>query len=176
LPRAGMDPARALAAPQATLMSAIANGILKHQLDWTMISIGLAFGAFLIVVDQILQRATSNLRLPALATGIGLYLPPTVSVTLVIGAILSWIVMRQIVRRDDTARAEAERRGILIASGFIVGESLIGVITAAIIGATGRQDALALVGPGFATTSTVLGGIAFLMVCVGFVSALLRTG
>jgi len=168
LPRPDMDPSKALAAPQATLMSAIANGVLGHKLDWTMIGFGFAFGAGLIVIDLILKRTTTNLRLPALAAGIGLYLPASVSVTLVIGAVISWISGRALSQRSAEQKAAAEQRGVLLASGLIVGESLIGVIVAAIIGATGRQDALALVGPGFETTAIWLGAIAFLAVCVGF--------
>jgi putative OPT family oligopeptide transporter len=168
LPRPDMDPSKALAAPQATLMSAIANGVLGHKLDWTMISIGFAFGAALIVVDLILKRTTTNLRLPALAAGIGLYLPATVSVTLVIGAIISWLAQRALSQRTPEQKAAAEQRGVLLASGLIVGESLIGVIIAAIIGATGRQDALSVVGSGFETTATWLGAMVFFVVCVGF--------
>jgi putative OPT family oligopeptide transporter len=168
LPRPDMDPSKALAAPQATLMSAIANGVLGHKLDWTMIGFGFAFGAGLIVIDLVLKRTTTNLRLPALAAGIGLYLPASVSVTLVIGAVISWIAGRALSQRSAEQKAAAEQRGVLLASGLIVGESLIGVIVAAIIGATGRQDALALVGPGFETTAIWLGAIAFLAVCVGF--------
>jgi putative OPT family oligopeptide transporter len=168
LPRPDMDPSKALAAPQATLMSAIANGVLGHKLDWTMIGFGFAFGAGLIVIDLILKRTTTNLRLPALAAGIGLYLPASVSVTLVIGAVISWIAGRALSQRSAEQKAAAEQRGVLLASGLIVGESLIGVIIAAIIGATGRQDALAMVGPGFETTAIWLGAIAFFAVCIGF--------
>ena len=169
LPRAGMDPGRALAAPQATLMSAIATGILGHSLDWTMISIGLVLGVVLILVDVTLRRRTRSLRLPVLATGIGLYLPGTVSGTLVIGAALSWLTAR-----TTSADAGAARHGMLLASGFIVGESLIGVLLAAIIGATGREDAVALVGPGFAPVASVLGTVGFVVVCAGFVRAIGR--
>jgi putative OPT family oligopeptide transporter len=174
LPHAGMDPSRALAAPQATLMSAIAKGILTRQLDWTMVFIGLALGAALILVDEVLRRGTTTMRLPVLAVGIGIYLPATISVTLVLGALLSWIITRGIAKRDQGARAKTEHRGILIASGLIVGESLIGVVTAAVISATGRQDALALVGTDFAATAAVLGSIAFLTAYVGLIVALLR--
>ena len=56
LPRPGMDPGQALAAPQATLMSAIATGIFTHNLDWTMILTGVGLGAVLIGVDLLLAR------------------------------------------------------------------------------------------------------------------------
>ena len=166
MPRAGMDPARALAAPQATLMSTIARGIFLHRLDWTMITIGLALGATLIGTSALLRRR--GLSLPVLAVGIGLYLPPTVTATLVIGALLSWLTDRA--ARD---RGEARRRGTLIASGFIVGESLLGVALAGVIGATGNEDALAIVSAGFAPAATWLGFTAFVLVCALFCRAIL---
>ena len=171
LPRAGMNPAEALAAPQATLMAAIASGILGHTIDWTMISIGIVFGIVLIGVDVVLRRRTRTLRLPVLATGIGLYLPPTIGSTLVIGACLAWLA-RRLTPRDRPAAGE--QQGVLIASGFIVGESLVGVMVAAVIGATDRQDALSLVGPGFAPVATVLGMVCFVAACAWFVRAIGR--
>ncbi len=159
LPRPGMDPARALAAPQALLLSTLARGIFLHQLDWSMILTGLGLGAILVGVDAVLRRRGGSL--PVLAVGIGLYLPPTVTVTLVIGALLSWALARGRV-------AESGGRGVMLASGFIVGESLMGVALAAIIGGTGAENALALVGPDFAGTATLLGAIAFVAVCLWF--------
>jgi putative OPT family oligopeptide transporter len=169
LPRSGMNPVQALAAPQATLMAAIASGILGHTIDWTMISIGIVFGIVLIGVDLALRRRTRALRLPVLATGIGLYLPPTIGSTLVIGAGLAWLAKRMTLR--DRAAA-GEQQGVLIASGFIVGESLVGVLVAAVIGATGRQNALSLVGPGFKPVATVLGLVCFMAACSWFVRAI----
>ena len=187
LPRAGMDPARALAAPQATLLSTLARGIFLHQLDWTMILIGVALGAILVTADMALRRRGRSL--PVLAVGIGLYLPPTVSVTLVIGAVLSWIIGRVLAAREglvpgtpgrlataatDPMLDKRRRRGVMLASGFIVGESLMGVGIAAAIGGTGREDVLAVVGPGFAGTAEWLGAAAFVVVCAGFVRTILR--
>src|SRR3954447_22707594 len=94
-----MDPSQALAAPQATLMSAIAIGIFTHHLDWSMILTGVGLGAVLIVLDLLLARRGGAARLPPLAVGIGIYLPPTVSVTLVIGAVLGWLIDRALRRR-----------------------------------------------------------------------------
>jgi putative OPT family oligopeptide transporter len=138
LPRAGMDPGQALAAPQATLMTAIATGIFTHKLNWTMILIGIALGVVLIAIDEVLRRRRGSARLPVLAVGIGIYLPPTISSALVVGAVLAWCLLRAERRRatargDDVrlALAHAERRGTLLASGLIVGESLVGVLLAA---------------------------------------------
>ena len=79
MPREGMDPGQALSAPQAALMLAIARGIFSHQLNWTMILIGMAVGVGLIAVDAIMQRTCRVARMPVLAVGIGIYLPPTVA-------------------------------------------------------------------------------------------------
>ena len=173
LPRPGMDPARALAAPQATLMTVLATGILGGRLDWTMIAIGVAFGAALIAADIALRRRGA-FRIPVIATGLGLYLPPTVSVTIVIGSVLSLVARR---RRDPLGAprgGDAERTGTLFASGLIVGESLAGVAVAALIAFTGRPDAAALVGPGFAPFATAFGLAAFAFVAVTFVRAATR--
>jgi putative OPT family oligopeptide transporter len=174
MPRPGMDPARSLAAPQAVLLSTLARGIFLHRLDWTMILIGLALGAVLVTIDAGLRRYGRSL--PVLAVGIGLYLPPTVGVTLAIGALLSWVAGRMIARRDagDRSTEPARQLGIMLASGLIVGESLMGVALAAIIGGTGDEDALALVGPGFAGTAGWLGAIAFVLACTGLVGAVVR--
>ncbi|WP_171886989.1 OPT/YSL family transporter, partial [Pseudomonas aeruginosa] len=66
LPREGMDPGQALAAPQATLMTAIASGIFHDALNWNMILIGVALGIALILVDLLLRR-TGKACLPVLA-------------------------------------------------------------------------------------------------------------
>jgi putative OPT family oligopeptide transporter len=175
LPRPEMAPEQALSAPQATLMTAIAQGIFTHQLNWTMVEIGLATGAILILIDEILRRRGGAARLPVLAVGIGIYLPPAVTVPLVIGAGVGWLSNRAL-RRHAVAKGldfvnladRPQRRGVLLASGLIVGESLVGVLIAAIIGATGGQTPLALVGKGFAPAAEWLGFGAFLLACFAF--------
>ncbi|MFJ1301367.1 OPT family oligopeptide transporter [Pseudomonadota bacterium AL_CKDN230030165-1A_HGKHYDSX7] len=173
LPRPGMDPDQALAAPQATLMLAIAQGIFTHHLNWTMILIGMAIGAALIVIDQILKSACAVARLPVLAVGIGIYLPPTASAPIVVGAFLAWVLSRRLRRRAEAegesyeAHADApNRRGVLIASGLIVGESLVGVLLAGVIGFSGQDAPLALVGAGFEGTARWLGLAVFAVVAV----------
>ena len=175
LPRPGMAPEQALSAPQATLMAAIAQGIFSHKLNWTMVEIGLATGVVLIIVDELLRRRGGKARLPVLAVGIGIYLPPAVTMTIIIGAVVGWLIDRAL-RRHAKARGVAfpdlagrpQRRGVLLASGLIVGESLIGVMMAGLIGGTGNQAPLALVGPGYPPTDEWVGLIAFLAACYGF--------
>jgi putative OPT family oligopeptide transporter len=172
MPRPDMDPTQVLSAPQATLMATIATGIFTHKLDWTMLLIGVGLGIVIIIVDALLKMRGGKVRLPALAVGLGIYLPPTVTVPLAIGAILGWIVERTLKKRVAARQTEsdqadhARRRGVLIASGLIVGESLMGVILAAIIGFTGKDAPLALVGDSFSVASQWLALIVFIGVCV----------
>ena len=168
MPRPGMDTAHALAAPQAALMAAIAQGIAGRSLDWTMIGIGVALGAVLVGIDAVLRARTRTLSLPVLGTGIGIYLPPSVSVTLVVGAAVALAVGRSWRRAGEAEREAAASRATLVASGLIVGESLVGVVIAAVIGGTGRQDAMALVGPGFTPAATVLGLVVFVALALTF--------
>ncbi|OZI74205.1 OPT family oligopeptide transporter [Bordetella genomosp. 12] len=183
LPRPDMDPDRALSAPQASLMLAIARGIFLRDLNWLMIVIGMGVGVALIAVDEVLRRCCEVARMPVLAVGIGIYLPPTVSAPIVVGAVLAWWLER-VLRRRAVARglplaeyaAAARRRGVLLASGLIVGESLVGVLMAAVIGAAQQDAPLALVGPGFAATAEWLGLAVFVAVVIGFGRRVLARG
>src|SRR5690606_39477121 len=90
LPRGDMDPTQALAAPQATLMITIATGLFAHTLDWSYILTGVAGGIVVIILDILLTRHP-RLRLPPLAVAMGLYLTPTISTSLFVRAVLSWL-------------------------------------------------------------------------------------
>nr|WP_311527609.1 oligopeptide transporter, OPT family [uncultured Ralstonia sp.] len=175
LPRVGMDASQALAAPQATLMTAIATGIFTHQLEWNMVIAGVVIGVLLIAVDWALKQRGGVARLPVLAVGIGIYLPPTISTVLVTGAVLAWVIEKILAKRAQAAGvpyaryAEVpNRHGVLLASGLIVGESLVGVLMAAVIGATGKDAPLAIVGASFEGTAQWLGLIVFALVCWAF--------
>jgi len=175
LPRTGMDAAQALSAPQATLMTAIATGIFTHKLEWNMVVTGTIVGAILIAIDWVLKRRGGAARLPVLAVGIGIYLPPTVSAPLVIGAVLAWVIEKILAKRAQAAGVPYERyaevpnrHGVLLASGLIVGESLVGVLMAAIIGTTGSDAPLALVGASFEGAAQWLGLIVFALICWTF--------
>ncbi|MGY0483221.1 OPT family oligopeptide transporter [Endobacter medicaginis] len=178
MPHPGMDPEHALAAPQATLMASLASGVVLGSQDWTPIVQGVGLGALLIAVDLILRRAGArrHLRLPPLAVGIGLYLPPEVTVALVVGAIASAVIAHSLRHRPEAARNAAENRAVMLASGLIVGESLMGVVLAGIVGGSGRDDLLALVGPGFAPGATVLGAAVFCAVTLWFAFSVIRRG
>ena len=184
LPREGMNPEAALSAPQATLMSKIADGIFTGQIEWRYILTGVGLGVFLIAIDELLKRRGGVARLPVLAVGLGIYLPPAVDTPLVVGAVLAWWVQRQIKKRAannntnaDDALKTSERRGVLFASGLIVGESLIGVLLAIVIlvsVGSGHSDApLAIVGEHFGATAQWLGLAVFLGVTAWFAKRLI---
>ncbi len=158
LPRPDMNPEHALAAPQATLMTMIAQGIFSSNLAWEYIYFGIGLGVVIVVIDSLLKSYTKNLCLPPLAVGIGIYLPPSLQTPLVVGAVMGYFLERAIKSSEQEA---AKRRGTLFASGLIVGESLVGVLIAAVIAVSvsvgGSDSPLALVGEDFALTAEFLG-------------------
>jgi putative OPT family oligopeptide transporter len=136
-----------LPAPQATLISALAQGVIGGKLEWTMIGIGAAIGVGLIVLDAALG-AMKKLRIPPLAVGIGIYLPMSATFAVVIGAVISHWYHRRAQKAPNPERAE--QLGTLVASGLIVGESLWGVLNAGLIVAFSKDAPLALVPEEFA--------------------------
>ena len=166
MPRAGMNPAQAMSAPQATLMTSITQGIFEHKLQWQYILSGVAIGVALIVVDVLLKKTSrGRRRLPVLAVGMGIYLPPSINMPIIVGAFLAAFLRSRIRSRygaDSEKRvAAADRIGTLFAAGLIVGESLIGVILAFIIVVSvtnGGSDApLAIPLENWGTTAAWLG-------------------
>ena len=160
----GADPAHALPAPQAGLISALAQGVITNNIDWSLIAIGAGIGVAIIILDEILGMAKKGPRLPPLAVGLGIYLPTSTTLMVVVGALVgAWFDRRA--ERGPNGDA-VKQLGILLASGLIVGESLLGVIIAAVVAFSGNTSPLALVGDAFATPSIWIGGIAFVAVTV----------
>ncbi len=161
------DPNRAaisadpLPAPQAALISTLARGVLNAELDWNMIGIGALVGLACIVIDETLG-ALKLIRLSPLAIGIGIYLPMDATQPVVVGALIGWFYDRAMNRRSNAEMAK--RFGVLLASGLIVGESLLGVLNAGLIVATGSAAPLALVGAGFAGPARWVGVLLFALV------------
>ncbi|HYW32009.1 MAG TPA: oligopeptide transporter, OPT family, partial [Gemmatimonas sp.] len=162
-PNIGVLSENALPAPQATLISALAQGVIGGNLDWGMIGIGAVVGVALIVINAIL-KATGRGSLPPLAVGIGIYLPMSATFAVVVGAAVGHWYNKRALRSSQPTRAE--RLGTLVASGLIVGESLFGVLTAGLIVATANDAPLALVGEDFAP-ARILGLVGFVLLVVG---------
>jgi putative OPT family oligopeptide transporter len=148
--------------PQATLISALAQGVIGGNLDWPSLKIGAAIGVALIVLDEILGLF-KVLRLPPLAVGIGIYLPMSATLPVVIGAVIGHLydLWTRRTKNPDYSR----RLAVLIASGMIVGESLWGVIFAAIVWLANTDAPLALVPADYAPANWIgLGAFAGLLV------------
>lgn len=157
----GAHGAQPLPAPQATLISALAQGVIQGKLDWGLIGIGVLTGAAIIIADEVLG-ISRRMRLPPLAVGIGIYLPASTTVPVILGAVLGHYYDRA-AERGRTPEM-TKRFGVLLASGLIVGESLCGVLLAGIIVASGNATPLSLVGDSFAAASNAIGTIAFIAV------------
>ncbi|WP_341208567.1 oligopeptide transporter, OPT family [uncultured Sphingomonas sp.] len=157
MPGAGPN---ALAAPQAALISALAQGVLGGNLNWAMIGWGALAGVAAIALDEALGRA-ERLRLPPLGVGLGIYLPMSATLTVVVGAVIGHLYDKRADARPD---AEAAKRlGVLTATGMIVGESLWNVVFAGIVYETGTETPLALV-DGFEGPALVAGTLLFALV------------
>lgn len=152
----------ALAAPQASLFAAIAQGVLGGDLRWDLVAAGAGIGVGIVILDMIL-RASGRFTLPPLAVAMGIYLPVTLVLPAVIGAVIGHFWNRMAAR---TARPEfTARMGVLLATGLVVGDSLFGLVFAGAVGAVGDPARLAIVGEAFAPTSEWI-GVALLVALV----------
>jgi len=172
-PREGMDAAEMLDAPQATLMSSVAQGVFARDLPWTMIFIGAVVAVAIIVLDQILKSKGSSFRTPVLAVAVGIYLPIELSVPIFIGGVIAHLAGRAAKAanpgNEEAAAKAAEHRGLLFSSGLITGEALVGILLAIPFAAAQSTDVLKI--PGFDGIAPVLGLVAF----AGFVYWLYRS-
>ena len=142
-PNIGVISASPLAAPQATLISTLAKGVISHNLDWKLVGYGAALGLLLVIVDFVIKKASGDrYSLPPLGVGLAIYLPSAVTAPVVVGAVTGWLFERAV--ENATWGETAKRIGVLIMSGFIVGESLFNVGLAGLIVATGVGEPLAI--------------------------------
>lgn len=141
----------ALAAPQATLMASVAEGVFSGNLPWDMVYIGMGIGILIILADQFQKRRKSDFRIPILAVAVGIYLPFELDSAIMLGGLISWIVQRFLSQKEKSGgknhvekSKNSEQTGLLIASGLITGEALIGIILAIPVAVYGRSDVLKL--------------------------------
>jgi len=151
-PRTPVHPA-SLTAPQATLMAAVAQGVFHGGLPWTMVFIGMGVAAAIIALDTILEKRNSEFRTPVLAVAVGIYLPFQLSTPILVGGLIAWAVQRSLRKRAAAEgpaaaalSADVEQRGLLLASGFITGEALVGIAMAVPIVIASRADVMAFWG------------------------------
>jgi putative OPT family oligopeptide transporter len=151
-----------LAAPQAGLISSLAKGVISADIDWSLIQTGACIGVAIIVLNEILSRTTRHMSIPPLAVGLGIYLPTQSTLMIVVGAVAGWFFDRA---ADRTAKPEsAKQLGVLLASGLIVGEGILGVVISAIVVFSGKDAPLGLVGPSYEMAGIIIGGLAFAII------------
>lgn len=170
-PRPGMDPSQMLAAPQASLLSAVVNGVLTRNLDWDMVLIGCGVAVIIIVIDEFLRRV--NMSLPCLAVGLGIYLPGEITTPIILGGFISYLVKRSAAGKLKTKAAVKDQhtchqRGVLMACGMVAGSALMGVILAIPFVIAGNSNALAIVPPQFAFFANCIGVVIVILLCLWF--------
>jgi len=154
-----------LPAPQALAMKGIVEGIFGEDMNWPMVIFGMELAVLLIILDK-----------PVLPIAIGLYLPFSLTIPIMLGGIVHFVVDRTIEQRYDMVKGgmedEATRskklekvkerihnKGVLFSSGLIAGEALMGIVLAVFVVA---NMPLALIGEPI----VILGVIFFLFLAV----------
>lgn len=107
-----------IAAPQASLMSMVAKGIMENKLPWSLVLIGVTFG---VMVEL--------MKIPVLPFALGLYLPIPLSTGVVIGGIVRTLVDKKF-KNDEIKLKNQTEKGILLASGLVAGDALMGIVIA----------------------------------------------
>lgn len=158
---------KALAAPQASLISSLVNGVFGTGVNWGLLGLGVGIGAVVIAIDEILGRTTQGrMHLPPLAVGMGMYLPISLTLMIPLGAFIGRAYDAWAERTANPERAK--RMGTLLATGLIVGESLFGVVFAVIVGAAGgdSENPMAIMPDSFEPIGNILGVVVFAAIIV----------
>ncbi|MEP1033327.1 oligopeptide transporter, OPT family [Ekhidna sp.] len=117
-----------LAAPQATLMMSVAQGIFSGGLPWNIIYVGAGIAIAIIIIDQYLKSKGSGFRMPVLAVAVGLYLPFELDSSIFVGGVLAYFLTKATKGNKNIERGN--NAGLLLASGLITGEALMGILGA----------------------------------------------
>ena len=145
---------RELAAPQAGLFASLANGFFGDgNLPWDMVAIGASLGIVLLIFDTFLEKNKSTFRLHVMPVAVGMYLPFGLSTPILIGGIIAHFINRK--NKTDEESEKSLQNGILVSSGLIAGESLMGIMLAFIAGA-GIKSLNLGIGPIVTTALTII--------------------
>lgn len=161
LPRPGMDPNQALAAPQATLMATLAKGFFAGKLPWNMIGFGAILAVLAIMLDEFLKYTKSSVRFPVLLFALGIYLPFGYMTGFLVGGLISFLVEKKL---KDAPRSDTDV-GVLFASGIIAGEAILGAILTIPFAIYQSTDKLALDIPFLKPYESLLGFLLFFGLC-----------
>ncbi len=133
-----------LIAPQANLMALIVKGILNGELPWVFISCGVFIAIMLAI-----------LRLPVMSVAIGFYLPLTTVLAIVCGGILRWLIEKKYKNVEESFKENQINNGVIIASGLIAGEAIVGLIVAIVALIIGDIDKITSFGMQFISSDIV---------------------
>ena len=125
---------KTLSAPQATLMKSVSEGVFTGNLPWNMIIFGALIGIFIICLDRYQESKKSKFRIPVLAVAVGIYLPIELTVPIFIGGIINHL------GKKSNSSLFMEKKGLLLSSGLITGEALMGIFVAIPIFITGYKN------------------------------------
>jgi putative OPT family oligopeptide transporter len=133
-------------APQAGLMAALSQGIVGGEMAWPLVIVGIAMGVSLILI---------KVRSPMLFS-VGMYLPLETTFAIFVGSAIRGVVDKMRDKRGYNAaqKARVENAGILAASGLIAGQSLTGLLVAAVIYFRSAHEFWSV--PGFSTIVPLL--------------------
>mgnify|MGYP001284052985 FL=1 len=123
-----------LSAPQATLMRSVADGVFTGNLPWNFVYLGALIAVIIILLDIRQEKRGSDFRIPVLAVAVGIYLPIELTVPIFIGGMINHL------GKKSGASETTEKKGLLLASGLITGEALMGILVAVPIFVTGNKD------------------------------------
>ena len=179
-PRPDMDKSQMLAAPQAGLMAAVAQGVYARNLEWTMIIVGAIIAGICMVIDKIIQPYGG--RLPVLAVGVGIYLPLDSSFPLVIGGILSYIVQLRLNKQfpmnktgtEPKVMTKHKHRGLTLACGIVAGASVMGVVLAIPFAIKQSSNALNIMPDHLESLASVLSLIVTFLLCAWIYRVVLK--
>ena len=150
---------RELAAPQAGLFASLANGFFGDgDLPWDMVSIGAVLGIFILFGDSFLEKNKSYFRLHLMPVAVGMYLPFGLSTPILLGGLIAYFIDNQ--NKTDLDPDISLQNGILVSSGLIAGESLMGIVLAFIAGAGIKSFDLGL-DPNLINIATILSVLFF---------------
>ncbi|NQV25818.1 MAG: oligopeptide transporter, OPT family [Rhodopirellula sp.] len=112
-----------LVAPQAGLFASLAEGFFGDgNIPWNMVGWGVGLAVLILLADIPLALKNRSFRLHVMPVAVGIYLPAELSVPILFGGILNEMIAR------GSSSDAGEKRGVLLASGIIAGESLMGVL------------------------------------------------
>ncbi len=122
-----------LKAPQATLFASITGSLFGkgESLPFDMIIAGVVFGIIIIIIDKILENKKSKIRLHLMPLAVGIYLPVTLAIPMLIGGIIRYVIDKK--KRKQTEAEQHFDSGVLLGSGLIAGEAIMGVVLAVFI-------------------------------------------